>query len=248
MSSSSGPPVATTPRGPATPRRKVKKQTKDENKAPVNPEQAAQDEMETASASMLFAELMIGTPRGQQHVEKAREMLKRPLPDTIQPPSIVVQHSEQMAAPELTPSKRLVQRYDYLTPAEMANEMNRVDLNANANAEQEVTSSPPAAAAAGPQAFQVVADEDPVEEEVGDGRPWIPEVLLQRRRIRADATSDGSMGEWQYLVRWVGRPETEDAWVPESALDPAFIDADMRALETERQLTARARQAAQEPA
>lgn len=214
----------------AQPARRSKKRVKnDENNAPRDPEKVHQDEIEAASASMLFAELMIGTPRGQAHVEKSREMLKRPLPETIQPPSIVVQHSEQGVLPVVSPSKKLIARYDYLSPAEMAQEMARADTQ------------PHGAPAPGPQPFQVEASEDP-EDEDGDDSEWIPEVIMARRRLRADAAGDGRPGEWQYLVRWQGRPESEDAWVPESALDPAFLASDMASLETERQLTARKRE------
>ena len=57
-------------------------------------------------------------------------------------------------------------------------------------------------------------------------------MLMARRRLKDDGTA--RRGEWQYLVRWQGLPREFDSWVPEGALDPAWIEAELRAAEAER--------------
>ena len=66
-----------------------------------------------------------------------------------------------------------------------------------------------------------------------DDEAWEVECVLARRRLKPEAEG-GPPGEWQYLVRWVDKPEEEDRWVPESVLDPEFLREDLEAAATER--------------
>jgi hypothetical protein len=81
----------------------------------------------------------------------------------------------------------------------------------------------------------------PASEQYGDDEEeaWVVESLRARRRIKGEM-NDGVPGEWQYLVRWQGRGEEDDCWVPESMLDPDFVAADLEAAATERAMSARA--------
>lgn len=65
-----------------------------------------------------------------------------------------------------------------------------------------------------------------------DPRSWIVDRLLARRRLK----SDGEQGSaaWQYLVRFLGKGEEEDRWVPESDLDPDLIATNLAEAITER--------------
>lgn len=173
---------------------------------------------EEAQAASLLAEVLLGTPRGRTYEQKIRATLPTPLPATIQPPSIVLQHSKQEQA-VVDPDAALIGRYDYLTPQEMAQQMAAADSGQAAEEAGEASDS-----------AEGVAEEE-VEQDSDDEDDWEPECLLARRRIK-DA---GPNAEWSYLVRWRGRSEEDDAWVPESYLDPAFIQADMEAAATERQ-------------
>lgn len=85
----------------------------------------------------------------------------------------------------------------------------------------------PLAAAAGP------AGEQPTDATADDDDDWYADCVLARRRLKPEVEG-GPPGEWQYLVRWVGKGPDEDRWVPESALDPAFLQEDMDAAHTER--------------
>ena len=194
-----------------------------------------QDEEEAAQAASLLAEVMIGTPRANAHHDALRtprgvaalynplgsvkkELLPTPLPATIQTPQIVLQHSIHQPA-QLSPEQQLIPRYDYLTPAEMEATL----------AEQQQQ----AAAQGGQQAGQAVcaaAALDEPSEEQAEG--WYVDRLLARRRLKGDGGSQP--GTWQYLVRWIGRGEEDDMWVPEADLDPAFIEADLAEAATER--------------
>jgi len=161
----------------------------------VEEDEDAEDEEEAASALAFLQEALKGTPRDHcpnPQPQPTKEMLPTPLPDAIRPPAIVLQHSLHEVH---EPSADLVPRYDYLSEAELAEQMRAAD---------EIR---------------------------------VPECLLARRRLK------GSDDEWSYLVRWQGLSEEHDMWVPGSELDPDFIEADLRAAETERQLTARAAEA-----
>ena len=70
--------------------------------------------------------------------------------------------------------------------------------------------------------------DDDEEEDV-----WEPECIMARRRLKPEVEG-GPPGDWQYLVRWVGKPESENRWVPEHMLDPDFVRQDLDAAATER--------------
>lgn len=207
-----------------------------EEDAPM--EDDLQDAEEAALAASLLAEVMIGTPRANAHHDALRtprgaaalynplgsvkkELLPTPLPSTIQPPSIVLQHSIHQPA-QLSPEQQLIPRYDYLTPAEMEATLAEQQRQQQQAAQQQQN---------GPQAGQAVcapaAMDEPSEEE-----GWYVDRLLARRRLKGDGGSQP--GTWQYLVRWIGRGEEDDMWVPETDLDPAFIEADLAEAATER--------------
>ena len=59
-----------------------------------------------------------------------------------------------------------------------------------------------------------------------DDDGWYADCFLARRRLKAEFTKSGK-AEWEYLVRWIGKGPEEDRWVPESALDPALIEAEL---------------------
>lgn len=61
---------------------------------------------------------------------------------------------------------------------------------------------------------------------------WEAESVRARRRPRGE---DGQpAGEWEYRIRWVGRPETEDRWVPESEISPDWLEEQLSAAAAER--------------
>lgn len=55
---------------------------------------------------------------------------------------------------------------------------------------------------------------------------WYVECFMARRRLRPEYTKSGK-AEWEYLIRWIGKGPEEDRWVPESALDPSLIEAEL---------------------
>ena len=77
-----------------------------------------------------------------------------------------------------------------------------------------------------------VADADDAED---DDDAWEIACVMARRRLKP-AVEGGPPGEWQYLVRWVGKPPEEDRWVPESALDADFLRDELEDAAMERTL------------
>jgi hypothetical protein len=79
--------------------------------------------------------------------------------------------------------------------------------------------------------FHTEGDEMQRSDEEGERQQqeWEVETVVARRRLRTDHTSGQQPSEWQYLVQIVGRPEAESIWLPESALDPEWLSADMAA-------------------
>lgn len=61
---------------------------------------------------------------------------------------------------------------------------------------------------------------------------WTPESIHARRRV--PATDTHAAGEWAYLVRWAGRPESDMGWVPESALDSCWLARELEESASER--------------
>lgn len=66
-------------------------------------------------------------------------------------------------------------------------------------------------------------------DDAGASEEWEPDMLMARRRLKADPTVGTPRGQWDYLVRWKGRGEEEDCWVPESELPAAFIIRELEA-------------------
>jgi hypothetical protein len=82
------------------------------------------------------------------------------------------------------------------------------------------------------------AEEDPssamvLDDGDDDEQAWEMECIMARRRLKPQVEG-GPPGEWQYLVRWVGKPLEEDRWVPEQFMDPEFLRQDLEAAATER--------------
>ena len=73
---------------------------------------------------------------------------------------------------------------------------------------------------------QAEAQAEAGSDEASDGDTWIADCILARRRLKPPS-ADAPPGEWHYLIRWVGKPPVEDRWVPASALDPAFVRAEL---------------------
>ena len=200
-------------------------------KAALEVPEEDQDAHEAAQAASLLAEVMIGTPRANAHRQTLvnplssstprgtkRELLPTPLPATIQPPSIVLQHSMHPPSQAPDADQALIARYDYLTPREMEKTLAEQD-----HQQRQGTDDAPGDDNNSAVSAPATVDEAMVEEQDDDG--WYVDRLLARRRLKGD--DSGAPGEWQYLVRWQGKGEEDDRWVPESALDPSFIEADM---------------------
>ena len=141
-------------------------------------------------------------------------MLPTPLPSTIQPPSIVLQHSMNPAH-EVKPDEALISRYDYLTPAEM---------QAQIAAQDEARPAPGADAADPGSAVCATAAMDDPTSESAEG--FYVDQILARRRLKGDG--EGQPGSWQYLIRWIGRGSEDDMWVPEADLDPDLIASELQ--------------------
>ena len=118
---------------------------------------AAFDAEEIANGAALLVEAMSFRSQEQGTSEQvaarvsfAREaglgakVMGPPLPDTIQAPSIVLQHSVQ-AAFEVPPEQQLNARYDYLTPDEFARELQEQEATADEDAGQPPSDLPPIA-------------------------------------------------------------------------------------------------------
>jgi hypothetical protein len=90
---------------------------------PIKTAEELEEEREAELASALLMEAIRGTPRPSQRAAEpappAKEMLPERLPETIKPPSIVLQHSKH-APVEVPPEGELNARYDYLPPEQMA--------------------------------------------------------------------------------------------------------------------------------
>ena len=87
-----------------------------------------------------------------------------------------------------------------------------------------------------PASFRGDALRKSYEYQAGEGEEeevWEAECVMARRRLKPEMEG-GPPGEWQYLIRWVGKPAEEDRWVPESAIDPDFLREDLDAAATER--------------
>ena len=194
------------------------------------------DDLEAAQAAQLLAEVMLGTPRANAHPMTPRgqaalsnplggglypvkkEQLPVPLPSSIQTPSIVVQHSMKPMPTPLPPEEQLIARYDYLSPAEMQAQILEQEQSQQVDHQQLAGSLSPGpqqqteASSPGSAMCASASVDVPVEEDEG----WYVDKLLARRRLKGDGGANP--GSWQYLVRWIGRGEEDDMWVPEVSI------------------------------
>ena len=75
------------------------------------------------------------------------------------------------------------------------------------------------------------AEEEPMDAD--DEDVWEMESIQARRRLRPEVEG-GPPGEWQYLIKFIGKPESENRWAPESALDPEWLQQELLGAATER--------------
>jgi len=119
-------------------------------------------------AAALLQEAMWGTPRAP--AAPSKQELSVPLPETIQAPAIVLQHSLKAVH---EPPAGLVPRYDYMSEAQMATAMQAAD--------------------AGRSDGEADGNDDPDEVSL------VPELLLARRRLKGTADGWDYLVRWQGL-------------------------------------------------